>query len=129
MKYKVKAIISFNDLEENTHRKIGDVFEVSQRRKDYLLEHKAVEIVEENNDNGFIIADTKVEGESIIPLDEKATEKVIEEIEKHIEVKPIPNAKPEDVEIVPIPNATEEATISYLDDKPIKSKNKKSSKK
>ena len=44
---KVKAIISFNDLEENKHRNIGDVFECSQERCDYLLKHNAIEIVKE----------------------------------------------------------------------------------
>ena len=47
MKFKVKALINFNDLEENTHRNSGDVFECSKTRCDYLLEHKAIEIVEE----------------------------------------------------------------------------------
>lgn len=47
MKFKVKALINFNDLEENTHRNIGDVFECSKIRCDYLLEHNAVEVIEE----------------------------------------------------------------------------------
>lgn len=47
MRFKVRALISFNDLEENKHRNIGDEFECSKARCDYLLEHKAIEIVEE----------------------------------------------------------------------------------
>ena len=47
MKYKVKALINFNDMEENEHRKIGDEFECSKARCDYLLEHKAIEVIEE----------------------------------------------------------------------------------
>lgn len=43
---KVKAIINFNDLEANTHRNIGDVFDVSKERADYLLQHNAIEVVE-----------------------------------------------------------------------------------
>jgi hypothetical protein len=44
---KVRAIISFNDLEENKHRNIGDEFECSKERADYLLKHNAIEIIEE----------------------------------------------------------------------------------
>lgn len=90
MKYKVKAIISFNDLEANTHRNIGDVFEVNEGRKDYLLEHKAIEVfeeVKEKNKISFVIAE-KLDDEHIQPLDEEAANKLSEEIEKHIEVKP-----------------------------------------
>ena len=47
MRFKVKALINFNDLEENKHRVIGEVFECFKTRCDYLLEHKAIEIVEE----------------------------------------------------------------------------------
>ena len=47
---KVRAIISFNDLEENKHRNIGDEFECSKERADYLLKHNAIEIVEEQKE-------------------------------------------------------------------------------
>lgn len=45
---KVKAIINFKDLLENKSRKIGDMFNVSKERAEFLLENKAIEIVEEN---------------------------------------------------------------------------------
>lgn len=44
---KVRAIKSFNDLEANTHRNVDDVFEVSKERAKFLLEHNAIEIIEE----------------------------------------------------------------------------------
>lgn len=47
MKFKVKALINFNDLEANKKRVIGEEFECSKLRADYLLEHKAIEIIEE----------------------------------------------------------------------------------
>ena len=47
MVFKVRAIINFNDLEENEQRKIGDEFECSKTRYEYLLEHNAVELIEE----------------------------------------------------------------------------------
>ena len=46
---------------------------ISKQRADYLLEHKAIEVIDEEN---------------IIPLGDKETlEKIGEEIEKHIEEK------------------------------------------
>lgn len=51
MRFKVKALISFNDLEENKKRVVGEEFECSKVRCDYLLEHKAIEIVEEVKEN------------------------------------------------------------------------------
>ena len=47
MKFKVRALINFNDLEEKKKRNIGDEFECSKMRCDYLLEHKAIEVIEE----------------------------------------------------------------------------------
>ena len=46
MKFKVKALINFNDLEDGKHRKIGDEFICTKERTDFLIEHKAVEIIE-----------------------------------------------------------------------------------
>ena len=54
---KVKAIINFNDLEKDVHRNVGDVFEVSQERADFLLEHNAIEIVVEEPINVVINAE------------------------------------------------------------------------
>lgn len=51
MRFKVKALIKFNDLEENKKRVVGEEFECSKVRCDYLLEHKAIEIVEEIKEN------------------------------------------------------------------------------
>ena len=51
MRFKVKALINFNDLEENKKRVVGEKFECSKVRCDYLLEHKAIEIVEEVKEN------------------------------------------------------------------------------
>ena len=47
MKYKVKSLINFFDLEDDTKREIGDEFTCSKQRMEYLLEHKAIEVVEE----------------------------------------------------------------------------------
>lgn len=47
MKVKVKALINFNDLDEDAKRVAGDEFECSKIRAEYLVEHKAVEILEE----------------------------------------------------------------------------------
>lgn len=48
MKVKVKAIMNFNDLEENTQRvKDKSIWECSKERADYLVENNAVVILEE----------------------------------------------------------------------------------
>lgn len=47
MKVKVQAIINFSDVEDGVPRRIGDVFECSKDRADYLLEHNAIKVLEE----------------------------------------------------------------------------------
>jgi len=44
---KVKAIMKFTDIEAKKERNIGDVFECTKERADYLVEHKGAEIIEE----------------------------------------------------------------------------------
>lgn len=48
MKYKVRALINFSDVEENEKRIAGkSEWVCSKQRADYLLEHKAIEVLEE----------------------------------------------------------------------------------
>lgn len=47
MKYLVKALINFNDLEANKRRVVNEEFECSKTRCDYLLEHNAIKVIEE----------------------------------------------------------------------------------
>ncbi len=49
---KVKALLKFDDLLENTTRNIGDIFEVSKKRYDEILTKggKWVEVVEDIED-------------------------------------------------------------------------------
>jgi uncharacterized protein YwqG len=70
---KVKAIISFNDLEENKHRGIGEEFECSKARCDYLLKHMAIEIVEEIKEEVPVIENVE---EKIEEIKESAKEEV-----------------------------------------------------
>lgn len=44
---KVKALIRFNDIEANVERQIGDEFICESSRAEYLKEHNAIEIIEE----------------------------------------------------------------------------------
>lgn len=45
---KVRAIINFNDLKENIRREAGkSEWECSEERAKFLLDHKAVEIIED----------------------------------------------------------------------------------
>lgn len=75
MKFKVKALINFSDMEENKKRNIGDEFECSKARCDFLLEHKAVEIIESINEtiDYNIPEDTELKAE--IKLEEKSKKK------------------------------------------------------
>lgn len=47
MKVKVKVLYKFNDLEENKERSENDEFICDKDRAEYLVEHKAVKILEE----------------------------------------------------------------------------------
>jgi len=48
MKVKVRALINFDDVEEKAHRKANESEWIcTKERADYLLEHKAIEILEE----------------------------------------------------------------------------------
>lgn len=67
MKIKVKCLINFNDVEENVNRKIGDEFICDKIRADYLLEHKAVEFLEEIKEKA------KIEKHNSINIDGKET--------------------------------------------------------
>ena len=75
MRLKVKSIIKFDDLEENVKREIGDVFECSKERADYLLKNNAIEIVED-------VKEEKNDAiEVTVTLDkEKAVNEIVEEI-------------------------------------------------
>lgn len=44
--YKVKALFSFEDKEENVMRKVGDIFNCNEERYNYLLKHNAIELIE-----------------------------------------------------------------------------------
>lgn len=79
MKYKVKAIINFNDMEAETKREIGNEFECSKQRMEYLLEHKAIEVLEEIKEE-LPIEKTK-------EIVEEAIQEVIEEQDREY-VKP-----------------------------------------
>ena len=68
MKVQVKSLINFNDVQDNKKRVIGDIFECSKERADYLLEHNAIEI----------IAEIKEESSKEEPVEEQ--KEIVEEI-------------------------------------------------
>ena len=43
--YKVEATMKFTDKEENTKRNVGDVFEVTEERYNFLKKNNAVKLV------------------------------------------------------------------------------------
>lgn len=44
--YKVEATMKFTDREENTKRNVGDVFEVTEARYNFLKKNNAVKLIE-----------------------------------------------------------------------------------
>lgn len=91
MKVKVRALINFVDMEANKKRIIGEEFECSKIRCDYLLEHKAIEIIEEVKEEkkySFVIAE-KLDGENITPLSTKEElDKLGDKIKEYVVEKP-----------------------------------------
>lgn len=73
MKFKVKALINFNDLEANKRRVIDEEFECSKARCDYLLEHNAIKIVEEIKKE---VSEVKDVEEAIERIEESAKDEV-----------------------------------------------------
>lgn len=73
MKYLVKAIINFNDLKEKTNRKIGDEWECEKARMEFLLEHKAIEVIDEIKEKVPIVENVE---ESIERIEQSAKEQV-----------------------------------------------------
>lgn len=72
---KVKAIIDFTDLVENTKRKIGDIFEVSKERAEFLLSHNAIEFVEIENNADKVVIEPVSESKEFKEIKEKFTPK------------------------------------------------------
>lgn len=68
---KVKAIINFNDLQDKTKRKAGDIFECTKERAIFLLEHEAVKFIEENEE----ITNAYLDDKPIKPKKKKSNKK------------------------------------------------------
>ena len=47
MQVKVKVIKNFYDMEEKKQRRVGEEYTTNKIRAEYLVEHEAVEIIEE----------------------------------------------------------------------------------
>jgi len=59
--YKVKAKIVFDDILEKTKRLIGDEFYCSKERYEFLLAHRAVELIEVEEIKEEVKEEVKVE--------------------------------------------------------------------
>lgn len=81
MKFKVRALINFTDMEDNKKRIINEEWICSMDRAEYLKDNKAIEIVEEVKEEKKIPV-----GESVQPI-EKVIEAKIEEVEKIVKPK------------------------------------------
>lgn len=79
MKFKVRALINFTDMEENKKRIKGEEFECSKIRCEYLLENNAIEIIEEKVQSISEQDMTEKQKQSYDELKEqKLTEKALE---------------------------------------------------
>lgn len=77
MEVKVKAIINFKDLEEDKQRKAGkSEWVCSKERADFLVEHNAVEIIEELKKDVFEEFEKEVTGEIKYNIEEDTPLKV-----------------------------------------------------
>ncbi len=88
--YKVEATMKFTDKEEDgIKRNVGDVFETTKRRYEFLKQNNAVKLIEimEEPKKSMIFVDTKNESEKIKPLDEEKIKKIADEIIEHTKPK------------------------------------------
>ena len=88
--YKVEATMKFTDKEENgIKRNVGDIFETTKERYEFLKKNNAVKLIEimEEPKKSMIFVDTKNESEKIKPLDEEKIKKIADEMIEHIKPK------------------------------------------
>lgn len=98
--YKVEAIMKFTDKEENVKRNVGDVFEVTEARYNFLKSNNAVRLVEIVEEQKEEITEEEVQAvaNAIIEQaeeDNKSVEEVVNEIveESKEEIIAIPKKK------------------------------------
>ena len=95
--YKVEAIMKFTDKEENVKRNVGDKFETTKERYEFLKRNNAVkliEIIEEEkeiiNEEGVqavasaIVEEAEEQNKSV----EEIVNEIIEESNEEVEEKP-----------------------------------------
>ena len=99
--YKVEAIMKFTDKEENAKRNVGDEFNTTKERYEYLKSKSAVKLLEiiedyDNEDFGIVqeweneeqdktideIVDEVIESEEINKVIDKAVDETVEKLFK-----------------------------------------------
>lgn len=82
--YKVEAIMKFTDKEENTKRNVGDQFNTTKERYDYLKSHNAVKLVEIEevviDEIVEDVVDDIIESEEVDEIIDNVVDEVVEEI-------------------------------------------------
>ena len=83
--YKVEATMKFTDKEENTKRNVGDVFEVTEARYNFLKSNNAVRLVEIVEEQKEEITEAEVQAVAVAIIeqaeeDNKTVEEVVNEI-------------------------------------------------
>lgn len=78
MEYRVKALITFNDVKDKLLREEGDEFSCDKERFEQLLSKKAVELL-------YVIEDAKIVEEKEVVLDEIMDETINEVVDEVVE--------------------------------------------
>lgn len=82
--YKVEAIMKFTDKEENTKRNVGDQFNTTKERYDYLKSHNAVKLVEIEevviDEIVEDVVDDIIESEEVDEIINNVVDEMVEEI-------------------------------------------------
>ena len=83
--YKVEATMKFTDKEENVKRNVGDVFEVTEARYNFLKSNNAVKLIEivEEPKNDITEEEVQAVANAIVEQaeeDNKSVEEVVNEI-------------------------------------------------
>lgn len=81
--YKVEATMKFTDKEENVKRNVGDVFEVTEARYNFLKKNNAVKLIEVVEEKEFTEEEVQAVANAIVEQaeeDNKTVEEIVNEI-------------------------------------------------
>ena len=97
-KYKVEAIMKFTDKEENIKRNVGDIFEITETRYNFLKSNNAVRLIEILQKEKDEITEQEVQAVAVALVeqaeeDNKSVEEIVDEIIEESKEKVIEKPK------------------------------------